>query len=598
MRTKTFTQLLVMASLAIVIGAAPAFGQSGTQTGKLKIRVTPKQAYVFVDGNAIRDGKQTIALSPGKHSIGVYNYGYTPQSQDVDITAGKTQNLDVTLQATGDKVSGPFGDIEIKGHPRAAVLLNGTTPAYFVGQADLFDNNWIWHQWLLVKPGTYQVTVTQTGQTIWSGPVTVEAGKRMVVYLDHNGEIKTKDFKAGMTVGPQPRFEAGIASATVPIAPVTAQLSASQTQVTCGQSAALDWKASDASDTTITPIGTVPATGDRMVTPTQTTTYQLVAKGPGGQVEQSATINVNAQPTATLSLSSTEVRYHKIGDKVVEQGTATLNWATTNASNVKLDPLNASAPSGTQTLSTTPKKTTVGPIDETDTYTLNTSNACGGTVTRTASLHIVGSIDPAPAPPSVTLASLFYPSNYPLRSNSKVGLVPSQQQELADLAKNFQSYLQFDNNAKLVIIGYADDRGAKNYNLDLSKRRADRAKDYLVSQGVSADKIETMAEGKAKQLDEKEVDQLLSQGNGKPPAWMLSKKKATWLAYNRRVDVNLEPTGQESTKAYPFDAPDARILWERVQPRVKSVESPTKSAKASSAPVQTASSRTSRARSN
>ena len=101
------------------------------------------------------------------------------------------------FRPSGDKVSGPFGDIELKGHPRAAVLLNGTTPAYFVGHVDEFDNNWVWHQWLLVKPGTYQLTATQKGDTIWSGPVTVKAGERVIVDLNHNGAIKTRDFKAG-----------------------------------------------------------------------------------------------------------------------------------------------------------------------------------------------------------------------------------------------------------------------------------------------------------------------------------------------------------------------------------------------------------------
>src|SRR5277367_4062368 len=96
------------ASVALfVLATAPTFAQSGQANGKLKIRVTPKQAYVFVDGKAIRDGSQTIELPPGKHSIGVDNYGYTPDTRDVDITSGKTTGLDVTLQASGNKVDGP-----------------------------------------------------------------------------------------------------------------------------------------------------------------------------------------------------------------------------------------------------------------------------------------------------------------------------------------------------------------------------------------------------------------------------------------------------------------------------------------------------------
>ncbi len=211
-----------------------------------------------MDGSAIRDGSQTIQLNAGKHTVGVHNYGYLPQNESVDITAGKTTELNVSLQASGEKVSGPFGDIELKGHPRAAVLLNGTTPNYFVGHVDEFDNNFIWHQRLMVKPGTYQVTVTQKGETIWSGPVAVKAGERVIVNLNDNGSMKTRDWKEGNTIGPQPRFESGIASAMVPIAPVTAQLSAAQTQLTCGQSDTLNWKATDAADTSISNLGNVP----------------------------------------------------------------------------------------------------------------------------------------------------------------------------------------------------------------------------------------------------------------------------------------------------------------------------------------------------
>jgi hypothetical protein len=47
--------------------------QSAGQGGKLKIHVSPKQAYVLVDGDAIRDGKQTVAPGAGKHAV--YNYG-------------------------------------------------------------------------------------------------------------------------------------------------------------------------------------------------------------------------------------------------------------------------------------------------------------------------------------------------------------------------------------------------------------------------------------------------------------------------------------------------------------------------------------------
>jgi hypothetical protein len=568
-QTKFLGPVLVFGLLILLIGATTALAQSKTKNGILKIHVSPKQAYVFVDDIAIRDGSQAIALAAGKHSIEVLNYGYVPQTQDVEITSGKKAELSVALRPSGDKVAGRFGDIELKGHPGAAVLLNGSTPAYFVGHVDEFDNNWIWHQWLLVKPGSYQVTVTQKGQTFWSGPVTVNAGQRVIVDLNHNGAIKTKDFKPGLNLGPQPRFETGIASAVIPIAPVTAQLSASRTQTTCGQSATLDWKSTDAADASITNIGNVEASCNRTVTPTQTTTYEVVAKGPGGEASQTATIDVDTQPKATLELSQPEVHYHKIGDKVVEQDSTTLNWSASNADQITIQPLGSVATNGSQSIEALPEQSSTGPINRDVTYTLSAANACGGTATRTATLHITGSIDP---PPPVTLASVFYPTDYPQQNHPKTGLVSSQEKTLAEAVASFKENEQYDHHNKLIVVGHADARGPEKYNLALSEMRAELVKNYLISQGIAADKVESRAEGKNRQLDEQEVEMLQSRDTQKPQEWMTSRKKATWLAYNRRVDIILEPAGQESTEAYPNDAPDARVLWQRPVPSLKTVE--------------------------
>jgi hypothetical protein len=38
------------------------------------------------------------------------------------------------------------------------------------------------------------------------------------------------------------------------------------------------------------------------------------------------------------------------------------------------------------------------------------------------------------------------------------------------------------------------------------------------------------------------------------------------------VDIILEPVGQESAKTYPNDTPDARILWQRSVPKLKTVD--------------------------
>ena len=562
--------IFVMSTFVFFSLATLSAATDSGETGKLKIHVSPKQAYVFVDGAAIRDGSQTIQLASGSHVVSVHNYGYTPVTQSVQIESRKTTNLNVDLQQSGNKVAGPFGDIEFHGYPRAAVLLNGTTTDYFVGHVDEFDWNWIWHQRLLVKPGTYNVNVTREGKSIWSGPVTVKAGQQVTVYLDHDGKMKTKAWQKGESMGPQPRFHAGVASATVPIAPVSAELTAQSNSLNCGQATRLNWNSADAVAVTITDLGNVPTSGDRSVTPKRTTTYQLLAKGPGGDVTQTATVDVNSQPAATLTASEQEVHFHKIGDKIVQDDPVTLNWSASNADKVMITALGNEGVKGSQTIKPIPTQTTTGPVNEFVNYTLSACNGCGGTVTKTAALHLVGSIDPAPR---VVLASVFYPSNYPQAGHPKIGLLSSEKVALIDAAKRFKTHEQYDNdNAALMVLGHADVRGPKHYNLQLSQRRAELVKQYLVSQGIPADKIQTRAEGKERELSASEVAKLQNQDQQKPDKWMVHNAKATWMAYNRRVDIILEPVGQASTEAYPNEASDARLLWQRAEPSLHKVE--------------------------
>lgn len=561
--------VLLIFCVACFFCVAPSFSQSSSETGKLKIHVTPKQAYVFVDGKAIRDGSHTLSLPVGNHKVSVHNYGYATQTKDVDIKAGQKTDLSVALQASGDKVSGPFGDIEFKGNPRAAVLLNGQTPDYFVGHVDEFNWNWIWHQRLLVHPGTYQVTVTRDGNTIWSGPVTAKAGEQVTVYLDHNGKTKTKEWKEGLNMPPQPRFRAGIASATVPISPVTAQLSAQSANLKCGQNTTLNWKTTDAADTSISGIGNVSAQGDHSVSPTANTNYVLTAKGPGGDVTQSVNVAVDAKPVASISLSQPEIHYHKIGDKVVQQDTTTLTWSSSNSNSVSISPFGNVDANGSRTITADPKTDATGPVNENETYSLTSANACGGSSTETATLHVTGSIDP---PPALTLASLFYPTAYPTKKHPEAGLIASEKQQLMDIAGHFKDYQQYDQKGNLLIVANADVRGSSEYNKDLTERRATLVKNFLVSQGVPEDKIEIRADGKDQQLTQDQVKDLLSKDPQKSEKWETRHMRTTWLAYNRRADIVLQPRDIHSTQNYPSDVANAHLLWQQPMPSLKQVQ--------------------------
>ncbi len=560
--------LLGLALLVVLGGTSPAFGRG--RQGKLRIHVSPPQAYVFVDGAALKEGNCTMShlctiwLSPGEHTVSVHNYGYTTVTKKVDLHAGKVTNLSVKLQPEGGPVSPPWGAIEIKGAPpHAAVLMNGSTPAYFVGHVDEFDHEFLTgKEQLVMPPGTQHMTITWWGQTIWSGDVTVHPNEMTIVHVNQNGASTTRPWSEGKKVSSLPRFKAGFASATVAVAPVKAQFSASPTSINCGDSSQLTWSSTNAVGAEISSIGQVATSGTQSVSPKETTTYDFTASGPGGIVKSSSTVEVNKAIEASISIEPSEVRYHKIGNKVVEQGSATLTWSTTNAQTVTIDPIGTVSTSGSRTLTPTPKQTTPGPVDETDTYTLTATNACGGTATETATLHITGLIEAAHH--EVALYSIFFPTNWPSPAHPHDGLLNSQREELNKLASTFIAYHNSNPNASLILEAHADVRGPLYYNKVLSERRGEVVKSYLVSQGVPADAISIKAYGKTKELSLSDVKALEAK-NPQAPA-----KMRFWyddyLATNRRVDVVLMPDNKRSTPYFPHDAADAHILWERPMP--------------------------------
>ena len=54
---------------------------------------------------------------------------------------------------------------------------------------------------------------------------------------------------------------------------------------------------------------------------------------------------------------------------------------------------------------------------------------------------------------------------------------------------------------RVRIEGNADERGTREYNLALGARRANAIRDFLIAQGVSAARIETISFGKERPID-------------------------------------------------------------------------------------------------
>jgi OmpA family/PEGA domain len=556
--------------LATTLGAATllsstVFAQE-PKAGKLSVYVTLPEAYTFVDDKAIGPGNRSVSLGEGTHSLSVENYGFKPFRQDVSIASGQTTKVRVDLQQDGAKVSGPWGRIQIEVGTTTrgdyAVLLNGKTAGYFVGHVDEFNNDIIWKQELIVPARSHDVTVTRYGKVVWSGTVPVQANQRVIINIGH-GTTRTTDWPRGAKLGEMNRFKTGIASASVVIAPVKGSIEATPAKIDCNQPSELKWASVETIDNDISGMSPVPANGERQISPKKTTTYELTAAGPGGVVKESTTVDVNPVVVAQLQASTTEAHYRRIGDKVLTQENGTLNWSTSNVDSVSLDPFGSVDRSGSRTIDLVPSQTTDGPIDQTVNYSLTATNVCGGTETKTVAIHLTGSIDPIPA---VLLNSIFFPSDYPEKGDQTVGLLKSQKDSLTALAGGFVKYLEYDPGAKLSVAAYADERGPQMYNESLSERRGQSVKNFLVANGVPGDKVDVSSYGEQKPLGEDTVNQLQASNPNPAPEAHMKNTHATWLAYNRRVDILFLPSNKESEQYYPNNAPDADILWQRVKP--------------------------------
>ncbi len=79
------------------------------------------------------------------------------------------------------------------------------------------------------------------------------------------------------------------------------------------------------------------------------------------------------------------------------------------------------------------------------------------------------------------------------------------------------AWLRENANITVVLEGHADERGTREYNLALGERRANAAKDYLMTYGVSSDRITVISYGKERPVD----------SGSNPLAWSKNRRSVT-----------------------------------------------------------------------
>ena len=79
------------------------------------------------------------------------------------------------------------------------------------------------------------------------------------------------------------------------------------------------------------------------------------------------------------------------------------------------------------------------------------------------------------------------------------------------------TYLRKNKKLNVTIEGHADERGTREYNLALGERRANAAKDYLMTYGISSDRISVLSYGKERPVD----------SGSNPLAWSKNRRSVT-----------------------------------------------------------------------
>ena len=79
------------------------------------------------------------------------------------------------------------------------------------------------------------------------------------------------------------------------------------------------------------------------------------------------------------------------------------------------------------------------------------------------------------------------------------------------------AWLRKNPDVTVVVEGHADERGTREYNLALGERRANAAKDYLMTYGISSDRISVLSYGKERPVD----------SGSTPLAWSKNRRSVT-----------------------------------------------------------------------
>ncbi len=162
----------------------------------------------------------------------------------------------------------------------------------------------------------------------------------------------------------------------------------------------------------------------------------------------------------------------------------TLSWSSTSATDLDIEPgVGKVSPQGS---------TPVNP-DQSTTYTI-TATGAGGTATASARVDVNARTAETPRPAGPPNVQQLFEQNVrdAFFDLDKSDLRADAREALTKDAEFLRSYPQ----VRVSLEGHCDERGSTEYNLGLGQRRAEAAKNFLISLGITSDRVETISWGK------------------------------------------------------------------------------------------------------
>ena len=277
------------------------------------------------------------------------------------------------------------------------------------------------------------------------------------------------------------------------------QLQVSRDQIQQGEDVRVSWTSKDAKQVALNG-NPVDKTGAQVFQPGNTTTFTVVGTRGKKEARDSKVVAVTPRPPRpSISISADQ-------EAITRGQSTTLRWTSNNADRVTISELGTVPSSGSRVVS--PSQST----------TYNAS-ATGPGGTENASARVTVTEDTSGERPRVstsgpnpTIAAMFNQRVQSIYFDlDKSDLTPESQDKLRRAAE----WLTQGPNRSISfrIEGNCDPRGTEEYNIGLGERRAQAAKEFLISLGVEALRIQTVSYGKERATGSSEGSP------GQSPSW-------------------------------------------------------------------------------